>query len=52
MGMDTKLSEYTEDYEKAASFIANRFKERGWNALGERQNLTVDKVKQIVEMSY
>jgi NADP-dependent alcohol dehydrogenase len=52
MGMDTKLSEYTEDYEKAASFIASRFKERGWNALGERQNLTVDKVKQIVEMSY
>jgi NADP-dependent alcohol dehydrogenase len=52
MGMDTKLSEYTEDYEKAASFIADRFKERGWNALGERQNLTVEKVKQIVEMSY
>jgi NADP-dependent alcohol dehydrogenase len=52
MGMDTKLSQYTGDYEKAASFISDRFKERGWNALGERQNLTIEKVKQIVEMSY
>lgn len=52
MGMDTKLSQYTEDYEKAASFIADRFQERGWVAMGEKQNLTPEKVRQIVEMSY
>ena len=52
MGMDTKLSQYTDDYEKAASFIADRFQERGWVAMGEKQNLTPEKVKQIVELSY
>ncbi|QYJ68951.1 iron-containing alcohol dehydrogenase [Flavobacterium litorale] len=52
MGMDTKLSNYTDDYEKTASFIVNRFEERGWKALGERQNITPDKVKEIVELSY
>ncbi|MBA4276750.1 iron-containing alcohol dehydrogenase [Flavobacterium sp.] len=52
MGMQTKLSECTDDYAKTADFIVNRFKERGWNALGEKQNITLEKVKSIVEMSY
>ncbi|OIQ19343.1 MAG: NADH-dependent alcohol dehydrogenase [Flavobacterium sp. MedPE-SWcel] len=52
MGMDTKLSGYTPEYEKTADFIVNRFEERGWKALGERQNITPDKVKAIVELSY
>ena len=52
MGMKTKLSECTEDYSKTADFIANRFKERGWNGLGEKQNITIEKVREIVEMSY
>lgn len=52
MGMQTKLSEYTEDYEKAADFIVNRFEKRGWKALGEKQNITIEKVKSILEMSY
>jgi NADP-dependent alcohol dehydrogenase len=52
MGMQTKLSEYTEDYNKTADFIVKRFQERGWNGLGERQNITTEKVREIVEMSY
>jgi NADP-dependent alcohol dehydrogenase len=52
MGMDTKLSDYTKDYNKTADFIVNRFDERGWKGLGEKQNVTLDKVKSIVEMSY
>jgi alcohol dehydrogenase YqhD (iron-dependent ADH family) len=52
MGMDTKLSEYTTDYSKTADFIVNRFNERGWKGLGEKQNITLEKVKEIVEMSY
>jgi NADP-dependent alcohol dehydrogenase len=52
MGMKTKLSENTADYESTADFIVNRFEERGWKALGEKQNITLEKVKAIVEMSY
>ena len=50
--MQTKLSDYTDDYEKSASFIVDRFEERGWKALGEKQNITLEKVKEIVEKSY
>ena len=52
MGMDTKLSDYTKDFDKTADFIVNRFEERGWLGLGEKQNITLEKVKSIVEMSY
>ena len=52
MGMKTKLSENAENYDKTADFIVNRFEERGWKALGEKQNITLEKVREIVEMSY
>jgi NADP-dependent alcohol dehydrogenase len=52
MGMETKLSECTKDFAKTADFIVNRFEKRGWKALGEKQNITLEKVKSIVEMSY
>ncbi|BDU23926.1 iron-containing alcohol dehydrogenase [Flavobacterium sp. GSB-24] len=52
MGMDTKLSQYTQDYSNTADFIVNRFDERGWKGLGENQLVTLDKVKSIVELSY
>jgi NADP-dependent alcohol dehydrogenase len=52
MGMKTKLSENTDNFENTADFIVNRFEERGWKALGEKQNVTLDKVRTIVAMSY
>lgn len=52
MGMQTQLSDYTKDFEKTADFIANRFEERGWKALGEKQNITPEKVREIVRASY
>ena len=52
MGMKTKLSEHTADFEKTADFIVTRFENRGWKALGEKQNITPEKVRQIVELSY
>ncbi|WP_353169667.1 iron-containing alcohol dehydrogenase [Flavobacterium sp.] len=52
MGMETKLSEATTNYSDTANFIVNRFEERGWKALGEKQNITLEKVREIVEMSY
>lgn len=52
MGMKTKLSECTGDYTKTADFIVDRFEERSWKALGEKQNITLEKVKKIIEMSF
>ncbi|MEK6451903.1 MULTISPECIES: iron-containing alcohol dehydrogenase [unclassified Myroides] len=52
LGIQTKISDYTEDFEKASAFIADRFAERGWEAMGEKHNITVDKVKEIVELSF
>jgi len=52
MGMKTKISENAENIENTANFIVNRFEERGWNGLGEKQNITLEKVREIVEMSY
>ena len=52
MGMQTKLSENAQDIENTANTIVQRFEERGWLALGEKQNITLDKVREIVEMSY
>ena len=52
MGMKTKISENASNIENTADFIVNRFEERGWKALGERQNISLDKLREIVELSY
>ena len=52
MGMQTKLSDCTKDYAQTADFIVKRFEERGWKIFGEKQNITLEKVRSIVEMSY
>lgn len=52
IGIDTKLSDYTEDYQGTAEEIADRFTKRGWTGLGEHQSLTPDNVKEIIEKSY
>lgn len=52
MGMKTKISENASNIENTADFIVKRFEERGWISLGERQNLTIDKLRRIVELSY
>jgi NADP-dependent alcohol dehydrogenase len=52
MGMKTQLSENAENIEKTADFIVDRFEKRGWKALGEKQNITLEKVKEIVLTSY
>ncbi|SFR72895.1 MULTISPECIES: iron-containing alcohol dehydrogenase [Maribacter] len=52
LGIDTKLSDYTEDYEGTAEEISKRFTARGWKGLGENQDLSPDKVEKIVKMAY
>ncbi|WP_055444837.1 iron-containing alcohol dehydrogenase [Lacinutrix himadriensis] len=52
LGIDTKLSDYTKDYEGTAEEISKRFTNRGWTGLGEHQTLSPDKVEKIVKMAY
>lgn len=52
IGIDTKLSDYTKDFEGTAEIIAKRFTDRGWLALGEHKSLTPESIQEIVKMSY
>jgi NADP-dependent alcohol dehydrogenase len=52
LGIKTKLSEYTEDYNGTAQLISKRFTDRGWKGLGERGKVTPTDVEKIVEMAY
>jgi len=52
LGIDTKLSDYTKEYEGTAEEISKRFTDRGWRGLGEHQDLSPDKVEKIVKMAY
>ncbi|AJR04230.1 iron-containing alcohol dehydrogenase [Siansivirga zeaxanthinifaciens] len=52
LGIDTKLSDYTNAYQGTAEIISKRFTERGWTGLGEHQSLSPDKVEKIVKMAY
>ena len=52
LGIETKLSAYTDTYDGTAEIIAKRFADRGWAGLGERQKVTPSDVQKIVEMSY
>ncbi len=51
LGIDTKLSDYTDNFEGTAEEVEKRFTERGWK-LGERQALLPEDAKKIVRMAY
>ena len=52
LGIDTKLSDYTEDFKGTAEIISERFETRGWKGIGEKGKITPDMVEKIVKMSY
>jgi len=52
LGIDTKLSEYTADYNGTAEEISKRFADRSWNGMGEKGALTPTDVATIVKMAY
>jgi len=52
LGIDTKLSDYTAEYEGTAEKIFQRFTDRGWLGLGEHKTLAPADVEKIVKMSY
>lgn len=49
LGMETRISAYTSEFAGIEGKIRERFEERGWNKLGERQDLGYDEVEQIVK---
>lgn len=51
LGVKTRIADYTSDYEWLASTIKDRFKERNWIAMGERQAITPEDVESIVRNS-
>ena len=52
LGIDIKLSDYTNEYQETGSIVAKRFTERGWDGLGEHKSLTPTDAQKIIEMSY
>lgn len=52
LGIKTRLSEYTDNYEGTAEKIAQTFKDRGWMGLGELKNVAPSDVQEIVKLSY
>jgi NADP-dependent alcohol dehydrogenase len=52
LGIDTKLSDYTKEYEGTAEKISQRFTNRGWLGLGEHKSLSPDRVEKIVKLAY
>ena len=51
LGMKTKLSDYTSDYQGCEMKIVTTFKNRGWTAMGERKSINLDDVEAIVKAS-
>ena len=52
LGIELKLSAYTENYSETGSTVAERFTERGWEGLGEHKSLKPSDAQKIIEMSY
>jgi NADP-dependent alcohol dehydrogenase len=52
LGIKTKLSEYTSDFEGTAEEIEKRFVERKWLGLGEHKDLNPSQVREIMAMTY
>ena len=52
LGVKTRISDYTSEYEGADKAIMNVFIERGWTAIGERKNIQPQDVKRIVQSAY
>ena len=52
LGVDTRLSGYTEDTEGTAERIRAIFEDRNWIAMGERQAIEPQHIEEIVKATY
>jgi NADP-dependent alcohol dehydrogenase len=48
LGIDTHISDYTENHEGVEARVREVFEQRGWTAMGERQAIDPSKVEAIV----
>lgn len=48
LGIETRISAYTNEGNTAPTIIRDRFEERAWTAMGERQSITLEDVYEIV----
>ena len=48
LGMDTRISDYTQNHEGVETRVREVFEQRGWTAMGERQAIDPSRVEAIV----
>lgn len=51
LGIETRVSNYTEDYSDLVNIVKSRFEERGWVAMGEQQAIGLSDIQEIIEES-
>ncbi len=52
LGIETRLSAYTDAFEGTAEIIEERFRQRNWLGLGEHKDLSPEAVREIVKQRY
>jgi NADP-dependent alcohol dehydrogenase len=52
LGIPTRLSAYTADFEGTAEWVAETFTRRGWTGIGEHRSLTPEGVAEIIRGRY
>ncbi|WP_298316585.1 iron-containing alcohol dehydrogenase [uncultured Aquimarina sp.] len=52
LDIDTRLRDYTDDYDGFSQKVAKNLTDHGMTALGEHQDITPDVAAEIVEMAY
>ena len=52
LGLKTRLSENTDDFEGCEKIIRGIFEERNWTAMGERKSIYLDDIEAIIKASF
>lgn len=52
LGIETKLSSYTDDYLGFDHFVADLFRQRNWVKMGETQSITPQDIQEIVKRTF
>jgi NADP-dependent alcohol dehydrogenase len=52
LGVETKISSYASDKVLTKQFVADRFRDRGWNGLGEKAKVSPEVVEEVLEMAW
>lgn len=52
LGIKTRISDYTTDYENTPQIVYNRFVERNWMGLGEHKSLTPEDAQTILKSAF